>query len=128
MISKAWATIRRARSFLPLLRPFIMRLGTRLTRPTSWRGFCEPVPVHQSLDNGHLGLLELFLGITTSCMREVDGVVDLDVVVEGDIFYFNSETKISVATGFRAIPQDAPVGLPLPKELDLLAELGDIFR
>lgn len=99
MISKAWATIRRARSFLPLLRPFIMRLianKTQLTRLSSWhvaRGF---VPVHQSLNNRHLGLLKLLLGITTSGVREIDGVVDLDVVVEGDVFYFDSETRASV--------------------------------
>ena len=98
MISKAWATIRRARSFFPLLRPFIMRLITNrtgLTRLPSWRGFCGPVPVHQSLDNGHLGLLELLLGVTTSGVGEVDGMMYLYVVVEGDILYFDSEIRVS---------------------------------
>ena len=98
MISNAWATIRRARSFLPLLRPFIMRLithGTRLTRLPSWYGFYRPAPVHQSLDDGHLGLLELLLGITTGSVREVDGVMDLDIVMEGDVFYFDAEIRVS---------------------------------
>jgi hypothetical protein len=53
------------------------------------------LPVHQSLDNGHLGLLKLLLGVTASGMRKVDGVVDLDVVVEGDIFYFDAGTRLS---------------------------------
>lgn len=83
---------------MPLLRPFIMRLitnGTQLTRLPSWYGFCKPAPVYQSLDDGHLGLLELLLGITTSSVRKVDGVVDLNVVMEGDVFYFDSETRVS---------------------------------
>ena len=102
MISKAWATIRRARSFLPLLRPFIMRLirnGTQLTRLSSWHVVCGPIPVYQSLNNRHLGFLELFLGITASGVREVNGMVDLDVVVEGNVFYFDSEARVSAVHG-----------------------------
>ena len=57
--------------------------------------FLWTIPVHQSFNNGHLGLLELFLCITTSGVREIDGMVDLNVVVEGDIFYFDSRTRLS---------------------------------
>ena len=53
------------------------------------------LPVHQSLDNGHLGLLKLLLGVTAGGVRKVDGVVDLDVVVEGDIFDFDTSTRLS---------------------------------
>jgi len=67
--------------------------GIRLTRLSSRYGFCGPIPVHQSFNDGHLGLLELLLGVTTSGVREIYGMVDLDVVVEGDVFYFDSETR-----------------------------------
>ena len=98
MISKACATIRRARSFLPLLRPFIMRLITNWTRSTRllpWHDFHSTVPVHQSLNNRHLSLFELFLGVTTGGVREVYGMMDLDVVVEGNILHFNPRTRHS---------------------------------
>ena len=68
---------------------------TRLTRPLSWDGRCGSIPVHQSLDNGHLSLLELFLSVTTSGVREIDGMMNLDVVVEGDVFYFDPGTSLS---------------------------------
>lgn len=64
---------------------------TRLTRPLSCDG---PAPVHQSLDNRHLGLLKLLFGITASSVRKVHGMVDLDVVVEGDVFDFDPETRL----------------------------------
>ena len=42
-------------------------------------------PVNQSLNDGHLSLLELLLGITAGGVGEVDGVADLDVVGEGNV-------------------------------------------
>lgn len=64
-------------------------------RLLSWHGLIGSIPVDQSLDNGHLGLFELLLGVTTSSMREINGMVDLDIVVEGDILYFDSGTRFS---------------------------------
>ena len=55
-------------------------------------------------------------------------MVDLDVVVEGDVFYFDPKTGIEPSAMIRGILQDVPMSLPLSKELDLLAEPGDIFR
>lgn len=45
----------------------------------------KDTPVNQSLNDGHLRLLELLLGITAGGVREVDGVADLDVVGQGDV-------------------------------------------
>ena len=47
-------------------------------------------PVDQSLDNGHLSLLELLLGVTASSVGEVDGMADLDVIGQGDILNLNT--------------------------------------
>lgn len=79
MISNACATMRRVKSFLPLLRPFIIILHIR-SRSGFIGRLLAGVPVNQSLDNGHLCLLELFLGITTSSVREVDCMADLNVI------------------------------------------------
>ena len=96
MISNAWATMRTARSFLPLLRPFIIKLFrssiSHLLFPSSASG---NAPVDQSLDNGHLGLLELLLGISSSGVGHVDGVSDLDVISEGDVLHLNTVHKLS---------------------------------
>ena len=48
------------------------------------------VPVNQSLNDGHLRLLELLLRVTASGVGEVDGMADLDVVGEGDVLDFNT--------------------------------------
>ena len=86
MISKAWATMRTAKSFLPLLRPFIIKLidhiDIGLDASLTLR---QDAPVNQSLNNGHLCLLELLLGITTSGVGKVDSVTDLDVVGQRDV-------------------------------------------
>lgn len=47
--------------------------------------------VDQSLNDGHLSLLELLLGVTTSSVGKVDGMADLDIVGEGDILDLNTE-------------------------------------
>ena len=49
-------------------------------------------PVNETLNDGHLRLLELLLGITTGGVGEVDGVADLDVVGQRDILHFNAVT------------------------------------
>lgn len=61
---------------------------------------CINAPVNKSLNNGHLSLFELLLGISTSGVGEVDSVTDLDVVRKGDVFYFNT-TCISFHSKFR---------------------------
>ncbi len=48
-------------------------------------------PVDQSLNYRHLRLFELLLCITSGGVGEEDGVADLDVVLERNILYFNSE-------------------------------------
>ena len=52
-------------------------------------------PVDQSLNNGHLGLLELLLGISSSGVGHVDSVSDLDVISEGDVLHLNAVHKLS---------------------------------
>ena len=47
-------------------------------------------PVDQTLNNRHLRLLELLLGITASGVGKVDGVTDLDVIGEGDVLDFDT--------------------------------------
>ena len=53
-------------------------------------GLVLNAPVDQSLDNGHLSLLELLLGVTTGSVWKVDGMADLDVVGEGDVLDFDT--------------------------------------
>ena len=89
MISNECATMRTAISFFPLLRPFIIKLKSNAQylylRERAWGA-----PVNQSLDNGHLCLLELLLGITASSVRQIDSVADLDVVREGNVLHFDT--------------------------------------
>ena len=47
-------------------------------------------PVDQTLNNRHLRLLELLLGITASGVGEVDGMTSLDVVGQRDVFNLNT--------------------------------------
>ena len=58
----------------------------------------NPVPVYQPLDNWHLSLFELFLGITASSVRKVDGMADLNIISERNILYFDT-----VCVGFPAV-------------------------
>ena len=53
----------------------------------------HPAPVDQTLDNGHLRLLELLLGVTASSVWEVDRMADLDVVGEGDVLDLDPVTE-----------------------------------
>ena len=55
-------------------------------------------------------------------------MVDLNIVMEGDVFHFDSETRVSAVYHIRATSRGVPMGLPFPKELDLLAKPGDISR
>lgn len=56
--------------------------------------------VDESLDDWHLGLAELLVGVSASSVRGVDGVAEGDVVLEGDVLDFDL------------------VGIPLSEELD----------
>ena len=47
-------------------------------------------PVHQTLHDGHLCLLELLLGISPSGVRYPHRVSDLNIVGEGDIFHLHT--------------------------------------
>ena len=92
MISNACATMRTAMSFFPLLRPFIIKLCVRpnLCLPAAVKPRMGDAPVNQSLNDGHLRLLELLLGVTASSVGEVDGMADLDVIGQGDILNLNT--------------------------------------
>ena len=86
-------------------------------------------PVYQSLNNGHLRLLELLLGVTTSRVGEVDGMADLDVIGEGDVLDFDTrvnrhEHDLSVSGLRHMLSKDmyTLLGIPLSEELDLRAE------
>lgn len=78
--------MRTANSFLPLLRPFIIKLVNVNANantisdlvPFLMQGI--DTPVHKTFDDGHLRLLELLLCITTRSVGKVDGVADLDVI------------------------------------------------
>lgn len=48
-------------------------------------------PVHQSFDDGHLCFLKLLLGITAGSVGDVNGMTDLDVVRQGDIFHLDTK-------------------------------------
>ena len=48
------------------------------------------VPVNQSLNDGHLRLLELLLGVTAGGVGKVDGMADLDVVGQRDVLDLNT--------------------------------------
>ena len=53
-------------------------------------GLVLNAPVDQSLDNGHLSLLELLLGVTASSVGEVDGMADLDIIGQRDVLHLNT--------------------------------------
>jgi hypothetical protein len=53
----------------------------------------DTAPVYQSLDDGHLRLFELLLGVTAGGVGEVDSIARLDVVRQGDVFYFDTGNK-----------------------------------
>jgi hypothetical protein len=46
--------------------------------------------VDETLDDRHASLGELLLGITAGSVRDVDGVVDVDVVGEGDVLHLDT--------------------------------------
>lgn len=52
-------------------------------------------PINQSLNNGHLRLLELLFGITAGGMGNVDGMADLDVVGQRDVLHLNTSLRKS---------------------------------
>ena len=66
-------------------------------------GLVLNAPVDQSLNNGHLGLLELLLGVTTGGVGEVDSMTDLDVVRQRDILNLNTISG-SIPNPYQSIP------------------------
>lgn len=54
------------------------------------------VPVDETLDDGHLSLAELLVGVTAGSVGEEDGVANLDVVSQGDILDLNIGSVPSV--------------------------------
>lgn len=57
------------------------------------RGFNknEDEPVDETLNDGHLSLLELLLGVSASGVGDVDGMAGLDVIGQGDILDFDAK-------------------------------------
>lgn len=53
------------------------------------------IPVNETLDDGHLCLLELLLCITASSVREVDRMADLNVVGQRDVLDLDAVTTIN---------------------------------
>lgn len=53
------------------------------------------VPVNETLDDGHLCLLELLLCITTRCVGEVNCVADLDVIGQRYVLDLDAVTMIN---------------------------------
>jgi len=78
-------------------------------------------PVNQALNNRHLCLLELLLGIATSGMGEVDGMANLDVVSQGDILDFDTNKAVNKHASLE-FAQHSLLGVPLAKKLDLTAD------
>lgn len=91
--------MRTAKSFLPLLRPFIIRLvdATKSNTPQIFPVMLRRigVPVNETLDDGHLCLLELLLCITTRCVGEVNCVADLDVICQRYVLDLDAVTMIN---------------------------------
>jgi hypothetical protein len=52
--------------------------------------FQVDIPINETLDDGHLCLLELLLGVSSCGVRQVDGMTNLDVIRERNIFHFNT--------------------------------------
>jgi hypothetical protein len=82
MISNACATMRTARSFFPLFRPFIIRLKVHGHGQCNLRHDIINLPVHEPFNYGHLSLLELFFGVSASGMGKVNGMADLNVICQ----------------------------------------------
>jgi hypothetical protein len=131
MISNACATMRTAINFLPLLRPFIIRLHASSAQGVQVAALGRgSVPVDEALDDRHLRLLELALRVAAGGVREVDGMADLDVVRERDVLDLDAARarRSAPARCRRARGRHALLGLPLPEQLHLRAELRDLLR
>lgn len=49
------------------------------------------LPVHKPFNDGHLSLLELFFGVSTSSMGKINCMADLNVICQRDILHFDAE-------------------------------------
>lgn len=114
--------MRTAISFLPLLRPFIIKLEPNFQR-LRLRDSIFDAPVNQSLDDGHLCLLELLLGITASSVGQVDSMADLDIVREGNVLHFDTGSKSRQHKDYAPTSPNVLLGVPLSKQFDFLTEL-----
>jgi len=126
--------MRTAMSFLPLLRPFIIKLHSHNNTFNTmfWASEWDQwAPVNQPLNNGHLRLLELLLGITSGGVRQVDSMADLDVIRQGDILHFDTTSKRFQLTRYVHCRCDRKQGallcLPFAEKFDFLAEFWDVL-
>lgn len=76
--------------------------------------------VDQALNDGHLSLLELLLGVAAGGVGEVDSMADLDVVGQGDVLDFDTVPR-SIRPMCAEL-RNSLLGVPLAKKLDLAAE------
>lgn len=90
-------------------------------------GFQNSPPVDETLNNRHLGLLELFFGVTASGVGKVDGMSDLDVIGEGNVFHLNAAAITISTLMLHKCPPSSLLGIPLSEELHFRAKLGDIL-
>jgi hypothetical protein len=95
MISNACATMRTARSFLPLLRPFIIKLKNAHIQHGPTIRQCHTQPVYKAFNDGHLSLLELLFSVSTGGMGKINSMTDLDVVCQRNVLDFDAATRNS---------------------------------
>jgi len=119
--------MRTARSFFPLLRPFIIKLFNMSILPIYRSGRQNSAPVDETLNNGHLSLLELFFGVATSGVGKVDGMSDLDVIGEGNIFHLNTAATMISMLMLHNFAPGSLLGIPFSEELHFRAKLGNIL-
>jgi hypothetical protein len=79
------------------------------------------VPVHQSLNNGHLRLLELLFGVTTSRVGQVNGMADLDVIRQRNVFYLDAKIAIVNYLHRTKADEGSLLCVPFSEQLNLLA-------
>lgn len=61
------------------------------------------VPVDEALNDGHLSLSELLVGVSTSGVGEEYGVANLDVISQGDILDLNIGSIPSVEEEYTSL-------------------------
>ena len=85
------------------------------------------VPVNETLDDGHLRLLELFLRITARRVGQVDRVADLDVIGQRDVLDLDAVSMINDQVPLGAYKRGCVLlGLPFAEKFDFLANSRDV--